>query len=300
MEWLRLYDDVLDDPKVQRLSSRMFRHWVQLLCLANKGSVRGRIPKDIEAIAFRLRVRKTDAVLTLSTLLSLQLLVETSTDYIPHNWDERQKKSDSSAQRVASHRAKQGEDFSPGNVTEPLQKRDSNALDTETETEQNRTETEESAPAARADLVEIQFQDQFWKRWPKGRGSRKVSLDQWRRMKVKDREACLAVLPEFLACWAWRKEGGRFVKYAEGWLKNRGWEDDVPPDVEPLFSLNGRDINANIVQPGAGEEVDPAERDRLRRIRSAALAREREQLGTPEERWLRKKHDDARSAIPKS
>ena len=44
-QWLRLYDDVLDDPEVQRLPPDLFKHWVNLLCLANKGTLRGTLRK---------------------------------------------------------------------------------------------------------------------------------------------------------------------------------------------------------------------------------------------------------------
>jgi hypothetical protein len=133
MQWLRLYDDVLDDPKVQKLSAAMFRHWVNLLCLANKGSERGRIPHDFKSLAYRLRVTVPDAKKIIETLKSSGLLEENGASFVPHRWDERQKKSDTSAERVARLREKERN----SNVTKPFVKRDSNALDTDTDTEQN-------------------------------------------------------------------------------------------------------------------------------------------------------------------
>ena len=32
--WFRMYAEVVDDPKVQRLSPALFRAWVNVLCLA--------------------------------------------------------------------------------------------------------------------------------------------------------------------------------------------------------------------------------------------------------------------------
>jgi hypothetical protein len=140
MEWFRFYDDVLDDPKVQQLSHKMFRYWVKLLCLANKGSTRGRIPNDVEAIAFRLRISAKEARAVLEELENRFLLKREGDDFVPHNWDVRQKKSDSSAERVAAHRARQASEERPSNVTEPLPQQHSNALETDTEKNRYREE----------------------------------------------------------------------------------------------------------------------------------------------------------------
>jgi hypothetical protein len=36
MKWLRLYSDVVSDPKVQRLPGEKFKAWVNLLCVASQ------------------------------------------------------------------------------------------------------------------------------------------------------------------------------------------------------------------------------------------------------------------------
>jgi hypothetical protein len=86
MEWLRLYDDMLDDPKAQKLSPLTFKRWINLLCLANKGTVRGVLP-PVADIAFRLRMEEEDAVKLLADLLSIELLDMLPDGSIaPHNW----------------------------------------------------------------------------------------------------------------------------------------------------------------------------------------------------------------------
>jgi hypothetical protein len=103
-------------------------------------------------------------------------------------------------------------------------------------------------------------------------------------MKPADRVAALECLPAFLACGQWQEQGGRFVRKAEGWLKERGWEDDVPPDG-PRSSSNGRtDINAGPIQPSAEafreytpeERTEAEERRRVCEERWAAEDAERE------------------------
>lgn len=147
MQWLRLYDDVLDDPKVELLSPKMFRYWVKILCLANKGKPRGRIPNDMHAIAFRLRVRISDAKTIIDELQTRTLLDRDGDYFVPHNWDEWQKKSDSSAERVAAHRARNVTADEPCNVTDLLPVTPPEQIQNRTDTEQNRADTESGADA---------------------------------------------------------------------------------------------------------------------------------------------------------
>ena len=84
--WLRLSDDVLDDPKVQKLPAPLFKIWVNLLCLANKGEQRGLLP-DIESIAFRLRISDEEAEKAIATLTERGLLDTSEEGVSPHNWN---------------------------------------------------------------------------------------------------------------------------------------------------------------------------------------------------------------------
>jgi hypothetical protein len=107
MRWLRLYDDVLDDPKVQRLSPELFKHWINLLCLANKGSPRGAIPTDLDDLSFRLRVSVDEATQILVRLSEAGLLERDDENRLhPHGWDQRQFKSDNTTERVNKWRAR--------------------------------------------------------------------------------------------------------------------------------------------------------------------------------------------------
>ena len=58
--WFRLYDAVLDDPKVQRLPDRIFKAWINLLCLASRHG--GTLP-PVDDVAFALRCTPEQAVL---------------------------------------------------------------------------------------------------------------------------------------------------------------------------------------------------------------------------------------------
>ena len=67
--WFRMYDEVVDHPKVQRLSDRAFRAWVNLMCLASRGE--GRISGDLNELGFCLRKPRARVGELLDTLRRL-------------------------------------------------------------------------------------------------------------------------------------------------------------------------------------------------------------------------------------
>jgi hypothetical protein len=132
MKWFRLYDEFQHDTKLRRMPIPHRYAFVILLCMANRSSVRGVILNlDDEDLAFELEMQ-TEDWLTLKSKFRAKGLIEPVQGGIKiTNWDDRQFASDSSAERVAAYRRKKiGRDC---NVTPPLQKRDCNALDTDTD-----------------------------------------------------------------------------------------------------------------------------------------------------------------------
>ena len=94
--WFRLDDDVVNDPKVQRLPGDKFKLWINTLCVASKYN--GVLPAVSElAFILRLTPEKTSALLDefCSAGLIDQIGVEKDLIvYQPHNWNERQYRSD--------------------------------------------------------------------------------------------------------------------------------------------------------------------------------------------------------------
>lgn len=104
--WLRLYVEILNDPKVQRLSPHLFRTWVNLLALAGQNN--GRLPGTSD-IAFHLRMSTSDASSHIDDLILAELIdVHPDRSMSPHNWDRRQFVSDcgTSSERVRKFRQK--------------------------------------------------------------------------------------------------------------------------------------------------------------------------------------------------
>lgn len=103
VKWWRCYDELLDDPKVQHLPATLFKRYINLLCLANRGTPRGTLP-DVQGIAFALRISAHAAEGTISALRQAGLLDDEEGRLVPHGWRRRQPESDDSAGRVDRYR----------------------------------------------------------------------------------------------------------------------------------------------------------------------------------------------------
>lgn len=130
--WFRLYSEFAHDPKIQMLPEAMQRRYVMLMCL--------RCSETLETlheteIAFQLRISEAELIETKQLFVSKNFIDE---QWNLLNWDKRQFVSDSSTMRVRKYRDKKKQ---PSNVDETLQKRQSNAIDTDTDTEQKHKKT---------------------------------------------------------------------------------------------------------------------------------------------------------------
>jgi hypothetical protein len=115
--WFRMYEEVLDDPKVQRLDGETFKGWVNLLALAARND--GKLP-PIADMAFALRMSDSAAITLVERLLNGGLIDRVNGGangytYAPHAWDKRQYKSDTSTERVKRFRKR----CKPVTVTPP-------------------------------------------------------------------------------------------------------------------------------------------------------------------------------------
>jgi 5-methylcytosine-specific restriction endonuclease McrA len=100
MKWFRFYAEALNDRKVQSLPGDMFKAWVNILCLyCNEGAA-----LDLSSISFALRAGDSKAEAIVDDLLNRGLLDDTAAGLVPHNWNNRQYKSDVSGSRVARYR----------------------------------------------------------------------------------------------------------------------------------------------------------------------------------------------------
>lgn len=124
--WFRVYADMVDDPKVQRLPSDLFKALVNLWCLTAGND--GVLP-SAEDIGFKLRVKPERVKQIISALHDADLIETDETGLRPHNWDGRQFKSDVSNERVKRHRKRKCNVTLDVTATPP---------ETETDTEEER------------------------------------------------------------------------------------------------------------------------------------------------------------------
>ena len=179
--WFRLYDEMLDDPKAQRLPPQDFKIWINLLCLASRND--GKLP-CISDIAFALRISENDAV-TMVERLHIAGLIDKRNGgpdgfrYSPHGWEKRQYKSDNSADRVKKHREKRnGECNVSCNVTET-------PPDTETDTD---TETDKKDMSSDDDSVSVKDIVEAWNELAEAKGLAKVvRVTDSRRKQIQAR-----------------------------------------------------------------------------------------------------------------
>ena len=109
--WFRFYDDAMHDPKLLRLSDSTYRAWTILLCIASKNE--GVLPQSAD-IALTLRIKPSIVAAWIAELSSCGLLDSVEGSFVPHNWDGRQFKSDTSSERVKRYRERKR------NVTETV------------------------------------------------------------------------------------------------------------------------------------------------------------------------------------
>jgi hypothetical protein len=128
--WFRVYNDLVDHPKVQQLEPSLFKALINLWCLAAAND--GVLP-PVDEIAFKLRLKIEKARRVLSQLRAAGLIDDDEKGARPHKWDERQYTSDVSTLRVKRFRERRRNVSPAVSETAP-----------ETETE---AETERKAPS---------------------------------------------------------------------------------------------------------------------------------------------------------
>jgi len=201
--WFRLYSEFAHDPKIQMLSEAMQRRYVMLMCL--------RCSETLETlheteIAFQLRLSEAELIETKQLFISKNFIDK---HWNLLNWDKRQFVSDSSTMRVAKHRQKKKQE---SNVSETLQKRQSNAIDTETDTDKKQIQSNKATSVACPPDVD----QQIWDDWKQLRKAKKAPVTETVVNSAR-KEASKANMSfsDFLTVWCARGSQG----LQADWLK---------------------------------------------------------------------------------
>ena len=226
MAWLRLYDDILDDPKFQMLSDRAFRALINLWCLAKRHG--GKIPSDLNSIAFSLRWPVGKVRETLQALISAKLIDHTETGFEPHDWNTHQYQSDVSTERVKRFR-------------ERSSKQDETVTETPPETEQiQKAESEQKKviPASRPKAArskptskpilnghEKDF-NEFWAVYPKRVDKRDAMKAYAKALSRADASVIFGGAQGYAR--SRKDEDAQFTKGPAHWLNADCWLDEAP------------------------------------------------------------------------
>jgi hypothetical protein len=213
MDWLRLHTDLIDDPKMARLSDKEFRIFIFLLCFARESSADGTIKGELPDLAWRIRIDETAIKTCIDALVKLKVVTHKNSCISFVNWQKRQPLSDSSAERVKRYRKKQC------NVTETLPKRPSNVIEqNRTDTEQNRTDTDAETlhdTQKIFDLISSEI--------PEAEGSNQITEP----MLFDKLDSFLQSYPTFQNLTIWQQYLGK-IKQSD-FLMGRGDEVKQPP-----------------------------------------------------------------------
>ena len=87
--WIKLYTEILSDPKMGRMSDKLFRRTIELFLLAGKEDGDGVLP-SVDDIAWSLHSNPKDIQTTLDQLVSLKIVELKSETYVIANFAERQ------------------------------------------------------------------------------------------------------------------------------------------------------------------------------------------------------------------
>lgn len=125
LRWFRVYSDLLNNRKFQRLSDSLKVRLLNIWCLAAKYD--GTLPEAAD-VAFELRISEDDVPSMIEELKGAGFLDESERGLVPHHWDEHQFVSDTSTGRVKRFRSKSRA------TAKPIAKQDGNESETPTET----------------------------------------------------------------------------------------------------------------------------------------------------------------------
>ena len=226
--WFRIYDEALDDPRLQRLPASLFRAWFNVLCAASRNG--GTLP-DLPDLAFMLRTRPGALSRRLEALKAAGLIEEAEGALRPVEWERRQfveRAADpTAAERMRRFRERAAE--RNGAVTPTL----TNApLEQDTPLDQDSLTAPEGASASEG------F-DEFWRAFPQREGDNpeQPALAAFRKAVAAgaDPEAITAGAKAYASATAARER--RYIASAARWLSEGRWRGETsaprlhaPPD----------------------------------------------------------------------
>jgi DNA-binding FadR family transcriptional regulator len=108
LSWIKLWIEILDDPKMGQLSDHAYRRAIELFLLAGRAGLDGILP-DVRSIAWTFRATEESILADLQALARENIVTQQeSGEWVVTNFSKRQSAA-STAQRVAEYRARKKE-----------------------------------------------------------------------------------------------------------------------------------------------------------------------------------------------
>lgn len=211
MQWFKLHNDIIHDPKLKVLAFEDRWHFVALMCLQNDGTLDE--PEDIlpELIAQSLGIHGPDLDSLKERLIRVRLIDD---DWRPRNWNRRQVSSDATnAERQKRYREKQRD------------RKLSNGSNAVTVTDRPLPEEEVEKEKEVISDRELRF-DQFWSLYPK-KTAKPAAKKAYNKIKAKEHVDICAHLKKR----AWPTDR-QFIPNPATFINNRRWEDELEPQAK--------------------------------------------------------------------
>ncbi len=218
--WFRIYDEALDDPRLQRLPASLFRVWFNLLCAASRNG--GTLP-DLPELAFMLRTRPGALSRRLEALKAAGLIEEMDGALRPREWDKRQfveRPADPTAadrmRRMRERAVERNGAMAPTVTNATVEGEEEKDTDTQT------------VPAAREN--ELDAFGEFWRAFPRrdGDNAKKPALEAFQKAIAAgvDPGRIIAGAKAYASAVAGRER--RYIASAARWLSEARWSGDTP------------------------------------------------------------------------
>ena len=230
--WIKLYLEILDDPKMATLPDRLWRRAIEIFLIAGKLSrdKSGQLP-ETNQLAWLLRMSTDDLMLDLNQLCNAGIINKNAEGWKVVNFEKRQSKvSDADRKRHQRERDQKNEYYSPDNVTSQSRN--------VTQINRNRlTETETEAEEATAATVFDAYMNNIGQLSPIMSEKLQADIDEYTVQWVLDAIE-KAIIQE-----------KRSLGYIEGILK--GWKRDGKGTPKPngnkrTIKLDGQTVEVEM------------------------------------------------------
>ena len=214
--WFKLYNTIIDDPKIRAIAPSDRWYFIALLALKNNGTLEE--PDDLrdELIALSLGLQIDELEGLQKRLMRWRLVDE---NWQPINWSKLQSSSDPTA---AERQRRFRENQAKSKVVAEQALRNALPVTEQPLPEEEREEEREEKTSARGAGLTDLF-DSWWKGYPRKKGKANA-LSSFKRLKADERNAMLA--DDLSRRYADTEE--QFIPHGSTYVSKKAWMDDLP------------------------------------------------------------------------